>query len=457
MNRPTRICVLDLNNDFKPSLKKNIETSSNLVIDILKTYDELASYIKESKPKLILIFLKYLDSDAKSIISQFKKHYDNPALLCILSVKDGEEADELMKLGIDDFIIKPFSEFELLVKIRKKVDTDFNIAVDNTRQFLKEKYGMTKLIGADPAFAKALKKLRIIARIDMPVLLLGETGTGKKLFARAIHYLSSRENRPFIPVNCGAIPNALFETELFGHFKVDQSDASVIQKGYIAEAEGGILFLDEIDAMPEHVQLKLLHFIKEHRYKPHGATESLTGNVRIIAASNVDFMNPKININFRKILLSQLNAFSITIPTLRERKGDIPILANHFIEKYSEAFQVTKKAIAKTAIKKLMRYDWPGNVRELENIIQNSIAVSKNSIIRPEDIFIQKGLELEYWENLSFRENKTRLIEQFERNYMIKLMADCDNNIKEAVKAAQITRKHFDRIMNKYNILTKAD
>jgi two-component system response regulator GlrR len=455
MNTPTRICAVDLSNDLKPSLKKTIETNCNLVIDILKSNDELKTYFKKSRPELILMFLDFLDSTTKNIITQFKRHYDDFSLLCILSVKDHEELDELMMMGIDDFIVKPFLEPELLARIRRKMDSSYNTAIDNSGEYLKEKYGISKLIGEDPSFVKVLQRLRLIARINAPVLLLGETGTGKELFASAIHFLSSRKRGPFIPVNCGTIPVQLFENELFGHTEGAYTDAKKFQKGYVAEAEGGTLFLDEVDSILPAAQVKLLRFLQERQYKPLGGSNHKTADVRIIAASNIDLLNPKAKEHFRKDLLYRLSVFSVTIPPLRDRKSDIPKLTDHFLKKYSEFFNVSKKRLSKAAIEKLMCYDWPGNIRELENVIQQCLVMSKSPTIEPNDLSIQKKLDVDVVDGNSFQEMKASIIEKFERNYVIKLLSDSQGNITRAAKLAKMPRKSLYRLMNKHDISPK--
>ena len=324
----------------------------------------------------------------------------------------------------------------------------------DAKQFLAEKFALSKLIGNNQLFVEAIRRAVKIAQISAPVLLLGETGTGKELFARAIHHLSSRSNEPYIAVNCAAIPFELFENELFGHVKGAYTDARQQQKGYIAEAEGGTLFLDEINSLHPTVQVKLLRFLQDQEYKPLGESKPVKADVRIIAASNMNLLNPNVNTDFRKDLLYRLDVFSIRIPPLRDRRNDIPELVNHFLEKYCQKYNLPKKIIAKTAMSKLMAYDWPGNIRELENAIHKCVVLSAESVIQENQIEIPIKYEIidRNKKSTSFSKIKTELINNFERNYITNLLFDCDGNISKAVKLARMDRKNFYRLMKKYKI-----
>jgi len=447
-----RICAVDFSNDLEPSLKVLIKNRCHAIIDTVKNETELKNYLAKSSPDLILLFLYLLDSKEKKIIAHLKKQYDYIPLLCVINAQQKEDLDELFDLGVDDFTIKPIREFELIARIRRKIDVHYAIEVAKTAQYLKKKYAKYNLIGEDPSFLNSMEKLRPIASFDIPVLLLGETGTGKELFARAIHYLSKRENGPYIPVNCGAIPLELFENELFGHARGAYTDARTPQKGYIAEAEAGTLFLDEVDTMPLPAQVKLLRFLQEREYKPLGESKYKTADIRIIAASNVNLLDPNNNSQFRKDLLYRVSPFTITIPALRDRKGDIPMLASYFVDKFAELYKIERKQLSSAALRKLMSYDWPGNIRELENVVLRSLVMSKRSIIGPGDFDLQCDSSAEQIDETSLREAKSRLIEKFERDYITRLLVECHGNVQEAADMAKIARKSIYRMMNKYKI-----
>ena len=453
MTSTKKICSIDFGNDLRPELIHLIETRCKLTIDITKNEKDLKQYCEKTEPALILLTFNKINTTTKNIITQCKKYFSHIPIFCIIGkVSNHDDLAELLKLGIDDFMLKPIQELELITRIRRKLEYNYSKAIDKTRKSLIDKFGPNKLVGEDPSFTHSIKRLIKISKIDAPVLILGETGTGKELFARAIHYISIREKKPYIPVNCGAIPVELFENELFGHVKGAYTDAKATQKGYIAEAEGGTLFLDEINSMPLAAQVKLLRFLQEHQYKPLGSSRYVTADVRIIAASNVNLLDTEITDSFRKDLLYRLSAFSIFVPPLRNRKSDIPVLAKHFLEKYSELYNISQKTLSKKAIDKLISHNWPGNVRELENIIQQCLVESTTSIITPDEIFINKNWETQTDTEISIQENKKNTFEQFEKDYLIDLLINCKGNVSEAARRANISRNHFYRLMRKYNI-----
>lgn len=447
-----RICVADFSNDMKQEFIDLIETNTKLIVDMVKTEIALKKYCQKNNPALLLMNLDKIDLKTRNIISHCQEHLSHvPKLFIIGSLSSHDELDELMKLGIDDFMLKPIQELELIARIRQKSEDSYSRAIDKVRKSLEDKFGMNRLVGSDPTFAHSIKRLIKIAKIDAPVLILGETGTGKELFARAIHYSSNRAKKPFLPVNCGAIPIELFENELFGHIKGAYTDAKATQQGFIAEAEGGTLFLDEINSMPFAAQVKLLRFLQERQYKPLGSSKYVTADVRIMAASNINLMDAEITDSFRKDLLYRLSVFTIFVPPLRNRKSDIPILAKHFLEKYSELYNIPQKSLSKKAIDKLISYNWPGNVRELENIIQQCLVESTTSIISPDEIMIKENSKIIADES-SLPETKKNTFEKFEKDYLQDLLIHCSGNVSEAALRANISRNHFYRLMRKYNI-----
>ena len=343
----------------------------------------------------------------------------------------------------------------LIPGIRGKNNTPDLRKIKNTLQFLHEEFGLSRLIGEDPSFMKVVARLLLIAKMDAPVLVLGEVGTEKELFAQAIHYLSQRKDNQFFSVNCSVIPLALIESELFGQIKNKNSDAQAIQKGYLAKAEGGTLFLNELDSIPVTAQSKLLSLLKKKRYKPLNGKQFFSANVRLIASSNINLLHPGTNGYFKKELIDQLREFSIIIPPLRTRKSDIPIFVNSYIDKYSKLYKLPLKRISKAAMLKLMFYHWPGNVRELENVIHQCVLLSSKSTIEPENIIMQSDLDFQDIEENSYRRIKTNLIEKFERDYLAKLLFDCKGDIDRATKISKMSRRNLFRMMKKYNIARK--
>jgi transcriptional regulator with PAS, ATPase and Fis domain len=292
-------------------------------------------------------------------------------------------------------------------------------------------------------------KIPVVSQCDVNVLISGETGTGKELFARAIHYLSPRASKPFIPVSCGAIPLELIENELFGHVKGAFTGASSPQPGLLQEAHGGTLFLDEIDCLPMLAQVKFLRFLQEREYKQLGSPKVHHADVRVIGATNVELEKAVQEGKFRQDLYYRVNIIPLVLPPLRERKGDIPLLARYFLEKYAVEFDKGTKEFAGEALQKLVTYEWPGNVRELENVVERAVVFSKESIIHQVDILSPSSdrLQLE-----SFRTAKARMIGQFEKNYIENVLCAHRGNISKAAEAVQKNRRAFWELIRKYRI-----
>jgi transcriptional regulator with PAS, ATPase and Fis domain len=319
---------------------------------------------------------------------------------------------------------------------------------------VKENVGLAGLIGQSAIFLAATKGIPLAARCDASVLITGETGTGKEIFARAVHYLSSRAQKPFNPVNCGAIPLDLVENELFGHVGGAFTGASAARAGLIAETEGGTLFLDEIDCLPLLAQVKLLRFLQEKEYRPLGCAHVQRADVRIIAASNIDVGDAVRKGKLRQDFYYRLNVFPIDLPPLRERREDIPLLARHFLEKYAGEFNKQVTDFDTVSMRMLMQCDWPGNVRELEHIVQRAVVLSEEAVVQPSAILLSRSAIAPA--GTSFRQAKAQVIEQFEKTYLENLLVEHSGNISKAARAAQKNRRAFFELLRKYRIQRQA-
>jgi two-component system, NtrC family, response regulator GlrR len=315
---------------------------------------------------------------------------------------------------------------------------------------VKEEVGMRQLVGESETFLTEIEKLPLVAKCDASVLITGDTGTGKELCARAIHYLSPRASQSFLPVNCGAIPAELIENELFGHVPGAFTSAKTAQRGLIDEANGGTLFLDEVDCLPLMAQVKLLRFLQEKEYRPLGATRTSRADLRIIAASNLNCERAVREGKLRQDLYYRLNVIQLKLPSLRDRRDDIPLLAHHFLNKYALEFNKQVSGFSPDGIRKLILYHWPGNVRELEHVIMRAIVLSTRPIICASDITISESDDLPVPE--SFQEAKNRMVEQFEKTYIKGLLLSNDCNISRSAKAAQKNRRAFWELIRKHHI-----
>ena len=343
----------------------------------------------------------------------------------------------LIKLGAVDFITPPLQKIDILPRLWRLLE---HKREQNTLTYrLKEKLGLKQLIGESPLFLDEIKKIPTVAKCDASVLISGETGTGKDLCARAIHYLSPRAGKPFIPFNCGAIPTELMENELFGHVQGAFTGASTLQSGLISEANSGTLFLDDVDCLPLLSQVKLLRFLQEKEYRQLGSAKMCQADVRVIAATNTHLETAVEEGQLRHDLYYRLNVIPITLPALRDRREDIPLIARHFLYKYVTEFDKQLTGFATEALQTLMLYDWPGNVRELEHVVERAVLFSEQTVIGELDIILpqQKAPACKP----SFKEAKANVINEFERNYIEKLLIAYQGNITKAAQAAQKNRR----------------
>ena len=383
-----------------------------------------------------------------AVIQKLKSRSPLTEILVVSDECTDRELFDLVKFGASDFMVPPISVPNTLSLI-SRLDDKTERGLDTT-QSLKARVGMRLLVGQSPSFLAQTRQLPLLASCDGRVLILGETGTGKEVFARCIHYLSPRMNHPFVPVSCGAIPVDLLENEMFGHAKGAFTGAVTSELGLIREAEGGTLFLDEVDCLPLLAQTKLLRFLQEGEYKPLGSSKAHYADVRIIAASNINLEQAVKEGRLRQDLYYRLNIARLHLPPLRERGDDIPLLAHHFLAKYAHQFERTVKGFSDAAIGKLMLHDWPGNVRELENTIERAVMLSESESLGETDILLPANPEGEVVE--SFQESKSRMIAQFERSYLQRLMATYHGNVTQAARAARKNRRAFWELIRKHNI-----
>ena len=383
---------------------------------------------------------------------EFFKEFDTiPKVGIIKSCLDCKKCPSVRK-ELCNFITVPFDEKDILNKLDKFVDSKDDSKIISIQSFLKNQARCKMIEGRSESMSLIRAKIRQIVPYNVNVLITGETGTGKELCARMIHFLSPRAERPFVAVNCGAIPKELFENELFGHKKGAYTDANTNEIGLVSAANGGTLFLDEIESLSHSAQIKLLRFLEEKKYKPLGQAKYIESDVRVIAAANENLYELSKENLFRKDLFYRLAIVEIYLPPLRERKEDIPGLVSYFIEKYSNFHNKTIKGIKDDFLMNLLQYDWPGNVRELENVIQEIIVTNESGWISADDLNLLKFHQQKSFVPESFQEAKQRVIENFEKSFLQKTLDMFNGNIKKAAYFAQKDRRAFYNLMNKYNI-----
>jgi two-component system, NtrC family, response regulator GlrR len=318
------------------------------------------------------------------------------------------------------------------------------------------------LIGESEPFLRSVRLIEKIGSCDAATLVQGETGTGKELAARAIHYLGARADYPFIPVNCGAIPDNLLENELFGHARGAYTDARESARGLIADAEGGTLFLDEVDSLSSKAQVALLRFLQDGMYRPLGAKQSVQGDVRIIAASNTDLTERAVAGAYRWDLLYRLRIMTIDLPPLRQRSGDVRLLADYFLRRFAFQYRRPLKAIEPVALARMARYHWPGNVRELENLIHREFLLSETPLLQiGEESFLARAEHVcEAVASspaaprfaLGFNTAKAMIIEEFERTFLCWALSQCGGNVSLAARRCGKERRTFGKLLKKHGI-----
>jgi DNA-binding NtrC family response regulator len=406
---------------------------------------QVAQLVVRSRPNLV-IFVPPPASlkDRDSWLQHFKGAKGSPPIILVVEKGEPDELFAWLAGGVSDFITPPLTALDLLPRIRRLLEP---VREGSTlAERLKKTLGLKQMIGESQVFRNIINKLPLVAQCDAGVLITGETGTGKEFCARAIHYLSARARRPFVPVNCGAIPVELVENELFGHERGAFTGASHARMGLISEAEGGTLLLDEVDCLPLLSQVKLLRFLQEKEYRPLGATRLRPADVRLIAAANTDLEASVRAGRLRQDLYYRLNIIPLRLPALRERREDISLLTQHFLSKYAIEFHKPPLKLSPDALQKLRRYAWPGNVRELENLIASLVAMAEHDLIEADDFHLA-GVDAQRSVN-SFREAKC----QFERAYIEDLMLTHHGNITKAAQAAHKNRRAFWELIRKHQI-----
>jgi two-component system, NtrC family, response regulator GlrR len=399
-------------------------------------------------PLVIFLILTNELSGDEEIVASVKKKTGAVPLIAVVDVCEPQRVLALLRCGVADFVTTPLKTADVLARTWKLVLPPAN----NTEPLKLLNCGpdLAPLVGESPGFLAQVRNIPLIAKYDANVLIEGETGTGKEVHARAIHYCSPRAGKPFVPVNCGAIPPELLENELFGHERGAFTSAVTLQTGLIEEANGGTLFLDEIDCLPPLAQVKLLRFLQEKEYRPLGSSRIRQADVRIIAASNLPLEQAVEVGKVRPDLFYRLKIISLSLAPLRERREDIPTLARHFVAKYTAAFGKEITGLSRGAMHSLMVHSWPGNVRELEHVIERAIVMAEGLLLQPTDLVFPTSQITGRCESL--QQAKAKEIARFEKNYIKGLLSACEGNITRAAQVAQKNRRAFWQLIQKHQI-----
>ena len=409
-------------------------------------------------PDLILMDQNMPGMNGIETMEEIKSRHPEITVIILTAFGSIPLAVEAIKKGAYDYLSKPFDNDELLLLIRRTLEhRRLKEEVSQLKRQLQEKYSFTNIIGVSPKMQQVFEQINRVCATDATVLIQGESGTGKELIMKAIHFHSHRKDKPLVTVNCGAIPINLLESEFFGHEKGAFTDAKERKIGKFEQAQGGTIFLDEVGELPLDAQVKLLRVLDERKVTRIGGNQTISVDVRVIAATNKNLVEEVNNERFRLDLLYRLNIVTILVPPLRERKKDIPILVEHFIEKYNKRLGLNIKSVSQSAMRYLVDYPWPGNVRDLENAIQSAMILVPHDTIRAEDLplrvrgypeitgemdAIDRGLE----------DQVRDITSKIEKELIVKALDKCNQNKTNTADYLKISRKTLFNKMKQYGL-----
>jgi two-component system response regulator AtoC len=378
-----------------------------------------------------------------------------PTIIMMSAYGTIDSAIESMKLGAYDYISKPFKKDEIILTLKKAIERE-RLKKENEflRTKMKDEYILNNIIGKSDEMQKLFLSINKVAEHKSTVLIIGESGTGKELIAKAVHENSDRKGKPFVTVNCGAIPENLLESELFGHKKGAFTDATEDKKGLFEEAQSGSIFLDEIGEMPQHVQVKLLRVLQDGEIRRLGDTKPIATDARIIAATLKDLSESAKDGTFRQDLYYRLNVFCIKVPPLRERLEDIPMLIEHYIDHYNYSLNKSIKRLDKEVMKKFLAHPWPGNVRELKNMLESSMIMATGNTITLSDL-PKEFLEAELTVDSLMGKNELSIkaaSKKFEKELIVRALRDTKGNKTAAAKLLEISHKALLYKLKEYEI-----
>ena len=397
--------------------------------------------IAHSRPDLVLTDLRMENMDGMALFQEIQASY--PGLPVIILTAHGTIPDAVaaVKKGVFGYLTKPYDADELLAQIERALRLHGGAAMGGAGQAWRE-----DIVTRSTLMEDVLAKAQRVAAGDASVLIQGESGAGKELLARAIHRESPRAAQPFVAINCGAIPETLLESELFGHQKGSFTGAIADQRGLFVAADKGTLFLDEIGDMPLALQVKLLRVIETREVRPIGATRSIPFDVRIVSATHRDLAKEKENGNFREDLYYRLNVVNLRLPSLDERPEDVSLLAEYFLTKLAPKYGRDKASFAPEALELLVKAKWPGNVRQLYNVVEQSIALCPTEII-PQS-FVEQAIQVEMHEMTSFEDARKR----FERDYLTRILKMTKGSVTQAARLARRNRTEFYKLLQRHGI-----
>jgi DNA-binding NtrC family response regulator len=448
-----RVLIVEDDEIFLRPLQRTLEVAGYDAV-VAPSGEDALDALKGDDVDLVLTDKRLPGMDGVELVRRIRADHPDLAVIVMTAYGTIESAVEAVRLGAADYLVKPLEAAELLIVVRHAIEfQELRAANRATLRKNQERFTLKNVVTEHAAMQEIFELLRSVAELDTTVLIHGETGVGKELLARSLHFSGRRRDKPFVAVNCAAIPAELFESELFGFRKGSFTSASEHRRGHFQLANGGTLLLDEIGEMPPALQSKLLRVIEEKRVTPIGSDRPVEIDVRFIATTNKDLQAEVERGAFRRDLFYRLSVMPIRVPPLRERTDDIPLLAAHFLEASARRSKKPVPRIAPAAMQALCRYAWPGNVRELENVIERAVIVTKGDLIADVDCFLTGGSERPKVDlALPFREAKARVIEDFERAYLEGVLEAHGGKLTAAAKHADMDPKNFSDKLTRYGL-----
>ncbi len=453
MDKP-EILVVDDEREMLVSYQKILNRAGYKVYTALHAEEAFELLENNHQFSLVVSDLKMPGMDGMSFLSILKKNHPHLPVILVTGYGTLEIGVEAVKSGAFDFIEKPFSSKKLLESVENAIKQIFP-ANEPANSEIQE--GFESIVGISPAMQNIFTMIKKVAYGNGNVLITGESGVGKELVARSIHKNSLRRNYPIIPINCGALPEQLFESELFGYEKGAFTGAFQAKPGLVELANGGTLFLDEICEMPQNLQVKLLRMLEERKIRRIGGQKEIPVNIRVVSATNRELQEALEQGWLREDFFYRINTIHIIIPPLRERKEDIPLLLQYFLNELEGKYNRDIHEINPKALEILQQYPWPGNVRELQNVIERTYYMASSPAIRSTDLpsYLTQELNqksLPNLENLSFKEAKEQILENFEKEYLEANLRKYDWNISRTAEACGIDRRTIHRLIKKYRL-----
>jgi len=448
----TTVLIVDDEKAIRDSIQVVLE-DEGYKTDTSSDGEDALLKIKENNFDVVITDIKMPNMDGIELLQQASKISPETFFIIMTAYASVKTAISAMREGAYDYLMKPIEFDDLLLRL-KRLSKFKKLSIENKslRQRVSAEPGYQNIIGNSNAIKKVFRLISQVAQTSSNVLITGKSGTGKELVAKAIHYNSKRRNEIFLPINCGAISENLIESELFGHKKGSFTGASDEKIGLFKVADGGTLFLDEIGDLPLNMQVKLLRAIEDKRFIPVGGIKPVSTDVRIIAATNQNLFKKSESGEFREDLYYRLNVIEISLPSLNERRDDIPLLVNYFVEKYCNQMGKKILGVDNDAMRALINHNWRGGVRELENIIERAVIFAPGDIIKIEDLsdYIKENVST-YGFPVSLKES----VKNFEREHIINVIKNNNYNKEETAKALEIGLSSLYRKMEELNISTK--